>query len=571
MSSTNAILEKVPVSASPRAPRLATGPVAAVGAVATATLAAVTAGSRLPETAAIAAGLIAMGVVIGAWLFIGRLTASARQLYAVAAAWGAPLLLAPPLFSGDVWSYVAQGATAAAGLDPYKLGPAAALGADSALTQQVSHYWQDTPAPYGPAWMLLSRLAALLTGENLTAGALVYRAIAVAGLVLIAWALPRLAVRAGVAAHTAVWLGLLNPLVLWHLLGGAHNDALMLGLMLAGLEVALAGVDRGTGLTLAGGVVLLTLAAGIKFVAGAAFCVVVIALVHRPSRSLGSGTSLGSGRSSGSSVGDGRSPRLGLFRLGRSFRAGRAPRVDRSFRADRSSRVGVASRRGRSSGSVVAVIIGAFAGTAALSAVAGFGWMTSPLGSLSVYSWMSPTTATGLLIGALFGSDTTPAAVGVLNAIGLVICVPVVIMLLVAMSRRRLDLIRGLGLIFTAALLCGAVVQPWYVLWAVLPLAAAAGTPARRRTVAAVSAVVAVAIPPLTGNAPAMIVGYLIAVAVLGTAALAVRRRVLSTPAPVIPRPRRHAEPAMPPVPSGEAVPPMREHAIRTLLSLPRR
>jgi alpha-1,6-mannosyltransferase len=504
MSSTNAILEKAPVSAPPRVRQLATGPMAATGALATATLAAVTASGRLPETVAIAAGLIAMGTVIGAWLLIGRRRAELRQLYALAAAWGAPLLLAPPLFSGDVWSYLAQGATAAAGLDPYRTGPAAALGADSVFTQQVSHYWLDTPAPYGPAWMLLSRGVSLLTGEHLTVGVLAYRLIAVAGLVLIAWALPRLAARAGVAPGTAVQLGLLNPLVLWHLLGGVHNDALMLGLMLAGLELALIGIGHlGAGsarlsltgvdrlgarrpmTVLAAGVTLLTLAATIKFVAGAAFCVVVVALMHRP---------------------------------GRSVRP------------------------------VAAVVAGALAGAAALSAAAGFGWMTSPLGSLSVYSWMSPTTATGMLVGAVAGGDATPTAVRVANTVGLLVCVPVVIALFVAMARRRLEPIRGLGLIFTTALLCGAVVQPWYVLWAVLPLAATAGSARARHRIAAVSVAFAFAVPPFVGNAPAMIAGYLIAAAVLGTATLVIRRRAgrrasAGSPAvrtsPVIPGPRR--------------------------------
>ncbi|MDR7279020.1 polyprenol phosphomannose-dependent alpha 1,6 mannosyltransferase MptB [Catenuloplanes atrovinosus] len=457
MSSPNAILERTLPEAPPRGRRVSARALAAVGAVATATLTVVTAGVLRPGVATMAAGLIAMGVVIGAWFLSAGV--STRRLYAVAAAWAAPLLLARPLFSGDVWSYLAQGATAARGLDPYRLGPASALGADSVFAQQVSHYWADTPAPYGPAWLLVSRGVALLTGEQLTAGVLAYRTIALAGIVLIAWALPRLAARAGADPGVAVRLGLLNPLVLWHLVAGVHNDALMLGLMLAGLELALTGLDRP--LPLVAGVALLTAAANIKFVAGAAFCMLLIAMAHR------------------------------------------LPRPARPM---------------------IAVVAGALAGTAALSMVAGFGWITGPLGSLTVYSWMSPTTATGLLIGAIAGPDVTPTAVAIANTIGLTVGVPVVIMLLIAVSRRRLDPVRGLGLIFTAALLCGAVVQPWYVLWAVLPLAAAVRTPRQQRRIAAVSTVVALALPPMTGSVPAMITGYLIAAVVLALAAVLLRR-----------------------------------------------
>ena len=36
----------------------------------------------------------------------------------------------------------------------------------------------------------------------------------------------------------AIWLGAMNPLVIIHLVGGIHNEALMLGLMLVGMEVS---------------------------------------------------------------------------------------------------------------------------------------------------------------------------------------------------------------------------------------------------------------------------------------------------------------------------------------------
>ena len=58
-------------------------------------------------------------------------------------------------------------------------------------------------------------------------------------LVLIVWALPRLARRFGVQPATALWLGALNPLLIFHFVAGAHNDALAIGLMLAGLEVGI--------------------------------------------------------------------------------------------------------------------------------------------------------------------------------------------------------------------------------------------------------------------------------------------------------------------------------------------
>src|SRR5204863_2485629 len=119
-------------------------------------------------------------------------------------------------------SYLAQGVIAAEGVDPYRFGAAAALGADSAVTQQVSEYWQNTPAPYGPVWLAISRTIARVAGDNLPVTLLLNRLVELAGVVLIAWALPRLARRVGVDPGIALWLGLLNPLALWLVVAGAQ-------------------------------------------------------------------------------------------------------------------------------------------------------------------------------------------------------------------------------------------------------------------------------------------------------------------------------------------------------------
>ena len=72
---------------------------------------------------------------------------------------------------------------------------------------------------------------------------LCHRLVVLVGVGLIVWATPRLARRCGVAEVSALWLGAANPLLIMHLVAGIHNEALMLGLMLAGTEFALRGVD----------------------------------------------------------------------------------------------------------------------------------------------------------------------------------------------------------------------------------------------------------------------------------------------------------------------------------------
>ena len=51
---------------------------------------------------------------------------------------------------------------------------------------------------------------------------------------MIVWALPRLARRFGINPVSALWLGAANPLVLFHLVVGVHNESLAIGLMLVG-------------------------------------------------------------------------------------------------------------------------------------------------------------------------------------------------------------------------------------------------------------------------------------------------------------------------------------------------
>ncbi|MEC3974227.1 polyprenol phosphomannose-dependent alpha 1,6 mannosyltransferase MptB, partial [Amycolatopsis sp. H20-H5] len=271
----------MPVKAAARVPALQWAGFAGV-----AVLVLVTSGIPLPAVAVLALGVTGMGTLVLAWLGLGLHAAEipVRRLYGIAASWCLPLLAARPLFSGDVHSYLAQGVIAAKGLDAYLLGPAAALGADSPVTLRVSHYWQDTPAPYGPAFVAVSRTIARVAGENLLATVLLHRALELVGVVLLAWALPRLARRVGVPPSVALWLGLLNPLLLWHVVAGVHNDGLMAGLMVAGLELVYLGVAR-TGaarpVLVAAGVVVLSVGANVKIVAVAAGCFVGVARVRR--------------------------------------------------------------------------------------------------------------------------------------------------------------------------------------------------------------------------------------------------------------------------------------------------
>ena len=182
-------------------------------------------------------------VLVLAWWRLGRLFDEPQPpgrpaLLATLATWATPLVIAPPLFSRDVYSYLAQGVMAGSGLDVYRLGPAAMGGP---LAAEVPGAWQHAPAPYGPVFLTTASSVTDVTSVRIVAGVLAMRLLALVSVGLIVVLLPRLARACGTDPDRALWLAVLNPLVLQHLVSGAHNDALMLALLVAGLALAVSG------------------------------------------------------------------------------------------------------------------------------------------------------------------------------------------------------------------------------------------------------------------------------------------------------------------------------------------
>jgi alpha-1,6-mannosyltransferase len=150
--------------------------------------------------------------------------------------WSLPMLVIAPLFSRDAYSYAAQGEMVSHHISPYLYGPNQ-LGNNS-YTAPVDQLWGNAPAPYGPLFLQLDGFFARVTFHNELATIVLLRLLALVGVVLIALCVPRLARlyhRDGAELFT---LMVLNPVTILHLIGGAHNDALMLGLLVAGLTAA---------------------------------------------------------------------------------------------------------------------------------------------------------------------------------------------------------------------------------------------------------------------------------------------------------------------------------------------
>lgn len=185
--------------------------------------------------------IVGVGWLLRTWLTTARLSygldvTGARRLGAMALVWSVPLVAAPVLFSRDVFSYIALSRLAPAGIDPYEHGTGAL---PSFWADGADPLWMDAPTPYGPLWMTLSSVTYHLTEAEPALALLAFRLLALAGVALLVVLVPRLAQLAGTDPGQATWLIVANPLVIFHFVSSGHNDALMVGLLVAGLVIAL--------------------------------------------------------------------------------------------------------------------------------------------------------------------------------------------------------------------------------------------------------------------------------------------------------------------------------------------
>jgi hypothetical protein len=282
------------------------------------------------------------------------------------------------------------------------------LGPSSPFFRGVDTLWQDTPAPYGPLFLFLDSMVVDIAQHNHLAAVAGLRILEVLAVALLAWALPKLARASNRDPGETLVLGALNPLVLLTLIGGIHNDALMAALLVTGIAFAMAKRP-------VLGLLFCSLATAIKAPAG-----------------------------------------LGLVYIAWTW-------------------PGFATWREKIrpfliAGAIAAVVLG----VTTLLAGFGLGWVRNLATPGTVRSWAAPATGIGLGLANVAHwvgwHVKTTHVITVTRVLGFVSAVAISLWLLWRAQDR--GWVRSLAVSLLLFVILGPVVQPWYLVWGLMLLAA---------------------------------------------------------------------------------------------------
>jgi hypothetical protein len=177
---------------------------------------------------------------VGLWVGLRAMADGWRPRYKKIFVLGTVLSLltscVPPMTSADVLMYAAYGRLQAIGRDPYEITPAEVFrGQFDPVLRWTERPWQDTPSVYGPITSWTQLLANKFGGENmhdivfwLQVFSVVPFILACAGAVMLAHGDRRRQARAAL-------LTIANPLLIWAVVAGAHNESLAVMFAVAGL------------------------------------------------------------------------------------------------------------------------------------------------------------------------------------------------------------------------------------------------------------------------------------------------------------------------------------------------
>jgi alpha-1,6-mannosyltransferase len=297
------------------------------------------------------------------------------------------------------------------------------------LLDNVSPIWTITTAPYGPAFILVAKFITMLVGNHVIAGTMLLRLCMLPGLALLIWATPRIARHLGADAPTALWICALNPLVIIHLMGGVHNEMLMVGLMAAGIALTFQRHHLA-------GITVVAVAVAVKATAGIALPFLVWVWMQH-------------------------------------LRERRGYRPLPAFAA--------------AAATSVLIFVAVFTVLSAVARVS-LGWLTALAGSVKIINWLTVPTAVANLVHALgrwFFPVNFYAVLHVTRIVGIAIIAVALPLLWWRFRHNDREALTGIAWAMLVVVLFVPAALPWYYSW---PLAVVASLAQSRASVAAIAA-----------------------------------------------------------------------------------
>ena len=187
--------------------------------------------------------MIWAAIIIGAaglWIGMNALAdgwkPKPRKVFALGTVLSLITITAPPLTSADVLMYAAYGRLQVIGRDPYEITPAEIFrGQFDPVLRWTERPWQDTPSVYGPITSFMQWLANVLGGENMHDIVFWLQVFAVVPFILACAAVMLLAHGDHRRQARVALLTVANPLLIWAVVAGAHNEALSVMFAVAGM------------------------------------------------------------------------------------------------------------------------------------------------------------------------------------------------------------------------------------------------------------------------------------------------------------------------------------------------
>ena len=268
----------------------------------------------------------------------------------------------------------------------------------------------------------------MIVGNHVVQGTMLLRLCMLPGLIMLIWAAPRVARHVGANSAAALWICVLNPLVIIHLMGGVHNEMLMVGLMMAAIALTF---ERHP----IAGVSVIALAVAVKATAGLALPFMVWVWM-------------------------------------------RQLRERHTWGAVRAWMVATAA-----SGAIFTVVFA----VVTLAAGVGLGWLTALAGSVKIVNWLTIPTAVANLIHAIGGLFTTVSFYAVLDVTRIIGIAIIAISLPLLWWRFRhtdREALIGIALVMAVVVLFVPAALPWYYSW---PLAIVSALAQSRSAIALIA------------------------------------------------------------------------------------